>query len=75
MEMNLERINQKPHDYKICLECGKLNWYENENCVGCNHSGFDETERLVNDSITDEYKFYNSEGYTEEEIDNIYIDV
>ena len=75
MEMSLEQISQKPHDYKVCLECGKLNWYEKENCVGCNHNIFDDNEQLVNDTIIDEYNQYEDLGYTEKEIDTIYIEV
>ena len=75
METDLQRIQQKPNDYKVCLECGSLNFYENEHCVKCEHKIFDDTERLVTDAILDEYTQYEDLGYSEEEADNIYIDV
>ena len=75
MEMDLQRISQKPHDYKKCLECGKINWYENDVCIGCHYNIFDDNEYKVNLAIADEYTQYEDLGYTEEEIDNIYIEV
>ena len=75
MEMDLMRISQKPHDYKVCLECGSLNWYENEFCCKCKHPQFSDNEDRVNNTITDYYYEYEDLGYEEDETDNIYIEV
>ena len=75
MQMDYMRITQKPTDYKVCEECGHLNWYENEQCCNCDCKEFDSEERLVVLTIEDDYSFYKQEGYTESEIDNMYIDV
>lgn len=33
----VERILGKPNDYKTCLSCGTVNWYENEFCIACHN--------------------------------------
>lgn len=35
MEHELSKIVGKPNDYFFCEKCRHLNWYENEECVGC----------------------------------------
>lgn len=35
MYNTIGRIAGKIIDYKICKECGSINWYENESCVNC----------------------------------------
>lgn len=53
MHHTLDRIANKPTDYKLCLHCGEFNWYENEHCVSCrNEITSDETlneksERII----------------------------
>ena len=75
MTHTLAKIFGKPNDYKLCSECGYLNWYENQYCVQCPSDEFDNKSDHVQMYITDDYKFYESEGYTEEEIDNILLEV
>lgn len=41
MEHSIERIAGKPSDYKYCNECGRINWYENTNCISCPSVNFD----------------------------------
>jgi ribosomal protein L40E len=75
MEMDLMRISQKPHDYKVCLNCGSLNWYENEFCCKCEHNIFTDNHNKINDTISDYYSEYADLGYSEFETDNIYVEV
>ena len=35
MEHMVSVIVSKPSDYKKCKSCGKVNWYEREECVNC----------------------------------------
>lgn len=35
MNHSLNRILDSPHDYKICEECGQINWYESKVCHTC----------------------------------------
>ena len=35
MHNTVGRIAGKITDYKICLHCGYINWYENEECINC----------------------------------------
>lgn len=48
MKHSIARITAHETDYKLCIAqtpdfshgCGRLNWYENEECVGCGYSEF-----------------------------------
>lgn len=77
MQHSLARIIAKPTDYKICNQCGCVNWYENKVCVnGCNDpQQWVHNSTMVKDFIENDYEFYSSEGYSEDEIDNITRDV
>ena len=74
--MDLQRIIQKPSDFKVCNYCNHLNWYENEECCSCQETDFINTEGNVIFCIEREYKYWiEEEFYTEEEADNVQIDV
>jgi hypothetical protein len=46
MYHSVGRIAGKPGDYRICLFCGSINWYENEECLNCENKKFkDMTEK------------------------------
>ena len=40
MHHRISAILGKVEDYKICQNCGRINWYENEGCVSCCHEKF-----------------------------------
>jgi hypothetical protein len=79
METVLIKIVQKPTDYKVCNQCKQINWYENECCKNMEcavHNDYDETADAVQDWIKDEYGFYMEEEFmSEEEVDNILVDI
>ena len=78
METDLQGIQQKPSDYKVCRFCNYLNWYENEECYNCQDKDkkFRYNEKDVLDTIESELDFWiKEEGYTEREADNVMIDV
>jgi len=77
MEHALAKIVVKPSDYKLCKECGAINWYENGECINCG-------EKLGNEAMTEEemkrfekreYGFWKKEGWTESEIDNLLVEI
>lgn len=35
MHNTIGRIAGKINDYKICISCGQINWYENDYCINC----------------------------------------
>ncbi len=53
----IDRILSKWWDYKICLNCGSWNWYENRECVNCQGDQFRKASRKdaekLNDSMAD----------------------
>jgi len=40
MHHRISSMLGKISDYKICLHCGRINWYENESCIDCGHDKF-----------------------------------
>ena len=76
MQHELEKIVMKPSDYKVC-KCGSINWYENDVCVStdCVEDQFDVSEEAVQKWIDNEYRFWKEEGYSEEEVDLILIEI
>jgi len=40
MHVTLGYLTAKPEDFKVCLNCGAFNWYENEICHSCGKSRF-----------------------------------
>lgn len=75
MEVSLDTIERKPDDFKICKKCKNINWYENETCHICNGKDFDELGKGVLEFIKHEHYFYGSEGWEDDEIDNIRVEV
>ncbi len=78
MEHTLEKIAAKPSDYTICKVCGRLNWYENTECVDtdCSSDILIHEANLFQEWIDNEYNFWlNEEGYMEEEADEIFYDI
>jgi len=75
MERQMIQIVQKLNDFKVCKECSRINFYENEQCINenCSSIGFFEDENHVQHKVNLEYKFYHDEGYSEDEIDEIEI--
>ena len=76
MHTLLSVIACKTSDFKVCKECGCINWYENEECHNCGGSKFDESKEAVERWVKFEYEFWiKTEGYTEAEADDVLIDV
>lgn len=76
MENTLGKISSKPTDYKCCNDCNAINFYDNEVCWDCFIEDFTERgSKEVHKWINKEYEFYEELGYTEEEIDNIEVEV
>jgi len=69
MHVTLGYLLSKPSDFKICLNCGAFNWYENEECHSCGGTEFREATRKDVDSYY-RYREENDEHCCEEcEID------
>jgi len=45
MHVRVSSILNKPEDYKVCTKCGKINWYERENCISCGSRRFRKVRR------------------------------
>ena len=75
MEQQLANILVKATDYKVCLNCFKINWYENKNCIECNKTKFDNDEKRIISLIESDYDYYKKEGFLENDIDDILMDV
>jgi len=45
MYHRIERIVGKPGDYKVCLNCGYVNWYERVACISCDRRRFRRTSK------------------------------
>ena len=75
MEVTLDKILCKPDDFKMCVECGAVNWYENDKCHDCQSNKFNDNADRVTEWAKKEYEFWENEGYDEEEIDNILYEV
>lgn len=76
IEMETITALNKPSDLKICSN-GFLNWYSNEICIkeDCGCTSFDDSLEMVNLYLANDYAFYKNEGYSEDEIDHILIEV
>jgi len=76
MESSLSQIQQKPTDYKICKNCKSINWYENQECIGCMGREFSTNIESTVTVIEQEYSFYIKDmNISEEEADSIYKEV
>lgn len=60
MYARLDYIFVKNSDFKVCKECGHINWYENEECFFCEHKEFEFGE-AVSIAVDEEYEFYQEE--------------
>ena len=40
MHVSIDRIKSNPEDFKVCVECGYINWYENDRCIMCGSRQF-----------------------------------
>jgi ribosomal protein L37E len=40
MHHTVDYIINKPNDFKRCIRCGQINWYENEYCSNCYYNRF-----------------------------------
>ena len=75
-EVSYIEILSKPSDFKICDKCGRINWYENEVCIDCGNDDFRDDQKEVEIAVDKEIFFYTeSEGYTEEQAENIIVEV
>jgi len=75
MERELSSISGNPNDYKICKNCGVLNFHENESCINCNSTKFKQTGEGVQKYVKEDYEFFKQEGYKENKINNIKLNV
>ncbi|MEK6878221.1 MAG: hypothetical protein AABY22_01360, partial [Nanoarchaeota archaeon] len=53
----------------------KINWYENKYCIECNKTKFDNDEKRIISLIESDYDYYKKEGFLENDIDDILMDV
>ena len=60
MMHRISHILESYYDYKICLECGRVNWYENEDCVDCGSTKFREA---TEDDILELINAYKESGH------------
>ena len=75
IEVDINGIETKPSDFKICKKCGALNWYENEECKDCDSEEFDTSTEAVLNWVEDEVEFWvKEEGYTEEQAYNVLVE-
>lgn len=76
METTYAQMFGKKNDYKQCRECFRPNWYDNEYCIECGNTTFATRGMGIHSWIEQDYKYYmQEENYTEEEVDNIVIDI
>lgn len=73
-EFTLDYLLAKPTDFKKCVKCNRPNWYENDECVHLDCTSTKFRKNGVISYIKEDYRFYKSEGYSEEEIDGILIE-
>lgn len=55
MHQTIGRIAGKVNDYKICRECKTINWYENEECIGCGKKKFRNMTERDGERLLKEY--------------------
>jgi len=79
MEVELSSISMKMSDFRVCEDCGSFNFYENDVCSRCfseNEDGKAHFREVTDEDISNEYNFWiDEEGYTEEEADNLLVEV
>jgi len=76
MDTTMAQMFGKPNDYKQCKSCRHPNWYENESCVECRGTKFRAPGVGITKWLEEDYEYYMEEkGYTEQEVDNILVDI
>ena len=75
MDCTYPKILGNLNNYKVCQNCNRINYYENEVCFDCGSDKFIDDKLLIVKLVDSSYDFYKLEGYTEEEIDNMLIEV
>jgi len=55
-------VISKPRDFKICLNCGRINWYENESCINCYSSEFRRATKQDAENLELEIQIANELG-------------
>lgn len=58
MKITIAHVIAKKEDFKICSQCGKVNWHENENCVVCKGAFRKVTDKDIDEMI----KEYEEKG-------------
>ena len=53
MHATIDKITSKPSDYKICMACNYVNWYENEMCVICDSTKLSDDEDMVHKKMVE----------------------
>lgn len=71
----LDKIESKLSDYIVCENCFGINWYENKECIFCNSNKLYSDDDMVYNWVKDERSFWESEGYAENKINNIEIQI
>jgi len=56
MHHTIARIVGKPEDYKKCRLCGRVNWYENEQCINCGGTEFTEFTKKDADRLLEVFE-------------------
>jgi len=57
MRVTIGYLVAKPEDFKLCLSCGCINWYENEVCHSCQGTRFTKNLRKVKRAIRNYVKY------------------
>lgn len=76
MDVRLDKIMIKPQDFKLCKTCGDISWYKNTMCRDCGSNEFKSNGEGIVDWAKMEYEFWEKvEGYSEDEADDVIIEV
>ena len=75
MEVSYAKIYGTSHKFKLCEECEVINWHENNECFNCSCNDFKERDDGITETLDKDYKYYEDEGYDEDEIDGWEVEV
>ncbi|MHB1764963.1 MAG: hypothetical protein ACYCS1_05435 [Gammaproteobacteria bacterium] len=75
MEATLDKISSKINDYKLCSDCGTINFYENEICHSCKRNEFKLIGEGIEDYVNQEYRYYAEQNYSKDESDEIFVNI
>ena len=53
MKHTIDRILSNPNDYKLCKDCGMINWYENKTCIYCGSGNFNKIGADIKEWVED----------------------